>query len=349
MKLVRFGLLTGTCVAAALLSFGAAAARDLTAVSWGGATQAAQHKLYFEPFANQSGKPVLEESWDGGFGVIQSKVQAGAANWDVVQVEADELALGCADGLYEKLDWDKLGGRDKFIDGASSDCGVGTYVWSMALAYDASKIKDGPQTWADFWNLEKFPGKRSLRKGAKYNLEYALIADGVPVDQVYDVLSTPEGVDRAFAKLSEIKSSIVWWESGAQPGQLLASGEITMAAAYNARITALNRSEKRNLRVVWPGSIHAIDSWVILKDSPNAAAAMDLIAFASTAENQAKLPAELAYGLTNKDANASVPKDLAVDLPTYPDNQKQALPLNVDFWTDNAEALNERFNAWLAQ
>jgi putative spermidine/putrescine transport system substrate-binding protein len=133
------------------------------------------------------------------------------------------------------------------------------------------------------------------------------------------------------------------------PGQLLASGEITMAAAYNARITALNRSEKRNLRVVWPGSIHAIDSWVILKDSPNAAAAMDLIAFASTAENQAKLPAELAYGLTNKDANASVPKDLAVDLPTYPDNQKQALPLNVDFWTDNAEALNERFNAWLAQ
>jgi putative spermidine/putrescine transport system substrate-binding protein len=336
-------------MATSVLLTSGAWARDLTVVSWGGATQAAQHDLYFVPFSKALGKPVLEESWDGGFGVIQSKVRAGSANWDVVQVEADELALGCADGLYEKLDWAELGGRDTFIDGAASDCGVGTYVWSTALAYDGSKIEKGPASWADFWDLETFPGKRALRKGPKYNLEFALIADGVPADEVYEVLSTPEGVDRAFAKLSEIKPSLIWWESGAQPGQLIASGEVAMASAYNARITALNRNDGRKLKVVWPGSLYAIDSWVILKGSPNAKDAMDLIAFASTAENQAKQPAVLAYGLTNKAAGSAIPADLAKELPTDPANMANALALDVDFWTDNSEALNQRFNAWLAQ
>ncbi len=144
---------------------------------------------------------MLDESWDGGYGVVQAKVKAGKPNWDVVQVEAEELALGCADGLYEKIDWDKVGGKDKFLDSAVNDCGVGAIVWSTAIAYNADKLKDGPQSWADFWDVKKFPGKRSLRKGAKYTLEFALLADGVSKDEVYDVLSTPEGVDRAFKNL----------------------------------------------------------------------------------------------------------------------------------------------------
>jgi putative spermidine/putrescine transport system substrate-binding protein len=331
------------------LGLASAQARDLTVVSWGGNYQDAQREIYFKPFAELSGKPVLDESWDGGYGVIAAKVKAGQPNWDVVQVEAEELALGCADGMYEQLDWDKLGGKDLYLPSAVSDCGVGAIVWTTALAYDGDKLKEAPTSWADFWNVEKFPGKRGLRKGAKYALEFALLADGVKAEELYDVLGTPEGVDRAFKKLDEIKPHMIWWESGAQPLQLLSSGEVVMTAAYNGRISGINKTEGKNFKVVWPGSIYAVDSWVILKDAENAGAGMDFIAFASKAENQAKLPPFVAYGLPNKDAASMVPADLQSELPTDPKNLEGAVSLDVDFWIDNSEALTERFNAWLAQ
>lgn len=326
-----------------------AQARDLTVVSWGGNYQDAQKKIYFEPFAKETGKPLLDESWDGGYGVLQAKVKAGTPNWDAVQVEAEELELGCADGIYEKIDWSKLGGKEAFLPAAVSDCGVGAIVWSTGIAYDGAKLKDGPKSWADFWDLEKFPGKRGLRKGVKMALEFALMADGVPAADVYKTLGTPEGVDRAFHKLDQIKSNIVWWEAGAQPLQLLSSGEVVMTAAYNGRITGINRSEGKEFGFVFPGSVYAVDSWVVLKDSPNKDAAMDFIAFASKPENQSKLPEYIAYGLPNLEAAKQVPEKYQTELPTTPANLEGALPLDANFWTDNSEALTQRFNAWLAQ
>lgn len=326
-----------------------AAARDLTVVSWGGNYQDAQRKIYFKPFSEKTGKPVLDESWDGGIGVIQAKVKAGTPNWDAVQVEAEELAIGCADGLYEKLDWSKLGGKDKFLDSAVSDCGVGAIVWSTLLSYDSEKLKTAPTSWADFWDTKTFPGKRSLRRGPKYALEFALMADGVAPKEVYKVLRSKDGVDRAFKKLDEIKGDMIWWESGAQPLQLLKSGQVVMTAAYNGRISGINKTEGTKFKTVWPGSIYAVDSWVILKGSPNKDAAMDFIAFASLPENQSKLPQDIAYGLPNKAAAAAVPKELAVDLPTYEANLSDAIPVDVDFWNDNIEELTKRFNAWLGK
>jgi putative spermidine/putrescine transport system substrate-binding protein len=339
------------CVSALLIGWSVQAvqARDLTVVSWGGNYQDAQRKIYFEPFSKKIGKPVLEESWDGGIGVLAAKVKAGTPNWDVVQVEAEELALGCADGFYEKIDWNKLGGKDKFLPAAVDDCGVGAIVWSTALSYDANRLKEAPKSWADFWDVNKFPGKRGLRRGPKYALEFALMADGVPPTDVYKVLATSEGIDRAFKKLDQLKPHIVWWESGAQPLQLLASGEVVMTSAYNGRISGINKTEGKNFKVVWPGSLYAIDSWVILKDSPNKDQAMDFIAFASQAENQVKLPEFIAYGLPSKEAAAKVSADLQKDLPTAPENLSNSAALDADFWIDNIEELNKRFNAWLAQ
>ena len=340
---------TAALGAAMLLAGGTAGARDLTVVSWGGTYQDAQREIYFEPFSEAIGAPVLDESWDGGIGVIAAKTQAGTPNWDVVQVESEELELGCFDGMYETIDWDALGGRDKFIDAAVSDCGVGAIVWTTGLSFDADRLETAPTSWADFWDLEAFPGQRGFRRGPKYSMEFALMADGVAPEEVYDVLSTPEGVDRAFAKLDEIKDDIVWWESGAQPLQLLASGEVVMTTAYNGRITGINQTEGTNFEVVWPGSIYAVDSWVILKDSPNAEAAMEFIAFASAPENQSKLPEHVAYGLPNKEAAAMVPEDIQAELPTAPENLEGAIALDAAFWTDNVEDLTRRFDAWLAQ
>jgi putative spermidine/putrescine transport system substrate-binding protein len=350
MSGMRISTIVG-CLSVAIAgwSIQAAQARDLTVVSWGGSYQDAQRKIYFEPFAKKSGKPLLEESWDGGIGVIAAKVKAGTPNWDVVQVEAEELALGCADGFYEKIDWSKVGGKDKFLPAAVSDCGVGAIVWSTAVSYDANRLKEAPKSWADFWDVAKFPGKRGLRRGPKYALEFALMADGVKPADVYKVLGTPEGVDRAFKKLDQLKPHIVWWEAGAQPLQLLASGEVVMTSAYNGRVSGINKTEGRNFKVVWPGSLYAIDSWVILKNSPNKDAGMDFITFASAPENQVKLPDYIAYGLPNKEAASRVAPELQKDLPTTPENLSGAAVLDTDFWVDNIEELNKRFNAWLAQ
>ena len=332
-----------------MMAGGTASARDLTVVSWGGNYQDAQKKIYFEPFSKKIGKPVLDESWDGGIGVIAAKVKAGVPNWDVVQVETEELELGCADGFYEKIDWSKLGGKDKFLPAAVSDCGVGAIVWSTMLSYDANRLKTPPTSWADFWDVKKFPGKRGFRRGPKYSLEFALMADGVKPEEVYKVLGTPEGVDRAFKKLDELKPHIVWWEAGAQPLSLLASGEVVMSTAYNGRLAGINKTEGKNFQGVWPGSIYAIDSWVILKDSPNAKEAMDFIAFASEPANQSKLPDYIAYGLPNKEAAAMVPAALQKDLPTTQANLTGAIALDGAFWVDNVEELTKRFNAWLAK
>lgn len=345
----RFSTLAGAVALGLALAAGPAAARDLTVVSWGGNYQDAQREIYFKPFAEKTGKPLLEESWDGGYGVIAAKMETRPANWDVVQVEAEELALGCADGLYETIDWSKLGGEDAFIPSAVSECGVGAIVWTTGLSYDGDKMQTAPASWADFWDTQKFPGKRGLRRGPKYALEFALMADGVAPKEVYDVLRTPEGVDRAFAKLDELKSDIVWWEAGAQPIQLLASGEVVMTSAYNGRLTGINRTEKRNLKIVWPGSIYAVDSWVVLKDSPNKDAAFDFIAFASAPENQSKLPEYIAYGLPNIEAGKLIDAAQAAELPTAPENLESSISLDTDFWIDNIEELNTRFNAWLAQ
>jgi putative spermidine/putrescine transport system substrate-binding protein len=340
----------GVATAALLgLSAGSAPAADLTVTSFGGTYQDAQREVYFEPFKQATGLDLVEDVWNGGVGAIRAKVEGGGEEWDVVQVEAEELVIGCEEGLYELIDWDALGGKDQFIDAAVDDCGVGTIVWSTVLAYDADKITDDPpQSWADFWDTEKYPGKRGLRRHAKYTLEFALMADGVPPDQVYETLRTEEGVDRAFAKLDEIKDDIIWWEAGAQAPQLLASGEVIMTNAYNGRISAANE-EGRNFKVVWPGSIYAVDSWVVLSGTPHQDAALQFIVFASAPERQKDLPNAIAYGVTHKGAAEQIDKEVLADLPTAPDNLAVAIELDTEFWVENVERLTERFTAWAAQ
>ncbi len=343
----KTNLLLGAALLGAMA--GGAEARDLTVTSWGGNYQDAQREVYFEPFSKKTGTKLVEDSWNGGVGALRAKVEGGNSNWDVVQVEAEELALGCEEGLFEQLDWSALGGKDKFIPAAVHECGVGAIVWTTLLTYDGARLKDGPKSWADFWNTEKFPGKRALRRGPKYTLEFALMADGVEPSQVYQTLGTDAGIERAFKKLDQLKSSLVWWEAGAQPQQLLASGEVVMTSAYNARIAAANKSDNRDFKIVWPGGVYAVDSWVILRDSPNKTSGMDLIAFMSDPNNQKNLPPKVPYGVTHKDATALIDPAVLPNMPTEPGNLAAGLELNTEFWVANIERLTERFNAWVGQ
>lgn len=343
---MKHGASLAIAAALAVGAAGAVHARDLTVVSWGGAYQEAQDEIYFEPFKEKAGIAMLEESWDGGIGVLRAQVEGGNATWDVVQVESEELALGCDEGILEELDYSRIGGEDRYMEQAVHPCGVGTIVWSFVIAYDGDVLTDPPTSPADFFDTETYPGKRGLRQGPKSTLEFALLADGVAPEEVYDALATDEGVDRAFAKLDTIKDDIVWWTSGAQPPQLLASGEVVMTSVYNGRIDAANKEDDRNFGIVWDGSLYTIDSWVILRGSPNMDAAYEFIEFAGRAENQAKLPLAIAYGVTNPEATAQIPDERLADLPNSDENIANAVQISDEFWIENIDSLTERFNAW---
>ena len=247
-----------------------------------------------------------------------------------------------------------LGSRDEYIPAAVNDCGVGTEVWSQGLAYDGDHYKNGsaPHSWADFWNVKQYPGKRGMRKTAKYTLEYALMADGVKPQDVYNVLSTPDGVDRAFRKLDELKPDIVWWGALSQVPGMLHSGELAMAVATPARLVTLNRQSGTNFKFVWDGSLYAVDFWTILKNSPNKDEAMRFIQYMSEPQRQKLLPALIPEGSTNKQAIqeiATEEPDIAKDLPTYGPNMAGAAPVDAKFWVEHGDALTKRFNAWASQ
>ena len=344
--MTRLTRATALLVAATALSGNAALARDLTVVSFGGALQDAQREALFKPYIAQFG-PLTDEAYNGELAKIKAMVEAGDVTWDVVQMEAPELENACSDGTVERLDWDKLGGTKDIIPAAvMGDCGLGSILYSVVLAYDHAKLgEDGPTTWADFWNTEKWPGKRGLRKSAKFTLEIALLADGVAPDQVYEVLGTPEGVERAFAKLNEIKGSIQWWESGAQPPQWLAAGDVVMSSAYNGRVSTAIK-EGQDFRIVWDGQVYTVDGWAIIKGTPNLDSAYDFLKITADPKNQAVLSTAIPYGTSNVNAPSLVSPEVLAWLPTAPDNMKGAVHQDDSFWIDNIEELNERFNNW---
>ena len=252
--------------------------------------------------------------------------------------------------MFETLDQatlEKLGKKENYVPGAIQTCGVGFFVWSTVLAYNADKLKSAPTGWADFWNTEKFPGKRGLRKGAKYTLEFALMADGVAPKDVYKVLASKDGQDRAFKMLDKLKPSIQWWEAGAQPPQFLQSGDVVMSSAYNGRIAAVQKES--NLKVVWTGGVYDFDSWAIPKGAKNAEEAKKFIAYTLKPEQQKTYSENIAYGPANTQAVSLLTADNQKNMPTTPENIKDQVQLSVSFWTDNGESLEQRFNAWAAK
>jgi len=338
-------VLVATALAASV-AFPAAAA-DLTVVNFGGANANAQKKAFYEPFEKQ-GTKIVPVEYNGEQAKIKAMVETKKVTWDVVEVESPDITRGCDEGLFETLDYAKIAPKGDFLPAAVNACGVGIFVWSTVMAYDGDKLKSGPVTWADFWDTKKFPGKRGMRKGARYNLEFALMADGVKSADVYKVLATKEGSDRAFKKLTELKPSIQWWEAGAQPPQFLVAGDVAMTTAFNGRIDAANR-EGKNLKITWTGGIYDLDYWTIPKGTPNKDAALKFIAFASTPDAQAEYARNIAYGPTNKNALAKLDAKTLANLPTSPANSKDALQFNLKFWADQGEELEKRFAVWAAQ
>jgi putative spermidine/putrescine transport system substrate-binding protein len=353
----KFTLL-GLLLCGASLQIGAAKADQVTVVSWGGQVTTALTNAIYKPFTQKTGITVNSEDYDGGLAKLRAMHESGDVSWDVMDMESQDAELACQDGLVVPIDPSKdidagpngASAQDDFGAAGLKKCGVGFDVWSYILAYDASKFPgDKPSSPADFFDLKKFPGKRGLSKRPNAILEWALMADGVPSDQVYKVLSTPEGVDRAFKKLDTIKDNVVFWDAGAEPPQMLASGTVTMTTAYNGRIYSAVQDTKKPLEIIWDGQIMNLDYLVVTKGSKNQDAAMKFLRFASSAEPEGKISQGIPYGPVRKSAIDFVDKGILGQLPTAPQNAKDSIVVDTDWWSDHADEMNERYAAWMAQ
>lgn len=325
----------------------AASADALTVVSWGGATQDAHRNAFFSPFAEENGIQLTEDSWSGEIARLQAMAGKGTPAWDVVQVSGATEALGCEEGLLERLPADLIQNEDDFIRDAIHPCGIGSSVGSMLIAFDPEKFPNKkPSRLEDFWDLANFPGPRGMRKAPGYNLEWALVADGVEPADVYEVLATEEGVDRAFRKLDEIRPAVkVWWQAYPQSIEILISGEVVMTPAPNGRVSAAMRQDGHNLGLVWDGQAQNMDYWAIVKGSANRKAAEKFIVFASRKERMKTFVEQILYGPTLKTVPDELPADVRALLPTAAENMQRAFFVDSDFWATHGEKLEARFAA----
>lgn len=325
------------------------AAETITIPNFGGAFEVAASKAWFEPFTAATGIRIAKEEYDGGLAKLRAMVSAKDTIWDVIDLESDDAILGCDEGLLEKLPPAVVKDRSDFIPGAVLPCAVSSMVWSTVYAYDTTKFKTPPTTIADFFDLQKFPGKRGVRKSPKAILEWALMADGVAPKDVYKVLATPAGQDRAFKKLGTIKGSIVWWEAGAQAPQLLADGAVTMTMAYNGRIYDAQFNDKKPFKIVWDGQVYDFEYWGIATGTKHKEAAEKFVVFATAPARIADLSRYIPYAPPRKSAIAKIDPKMLPNLPTAPANFGDGLQIDPSFWADNLDVINKRFQGWLAE
>ena len=327
-----------------------APAQTLTVSSWGGLYGESQRKAYFEPFTAATGIRVIEDHWGGDIEKIRAMVAAGRYSSHVLDAESSDVVQGCTERILEPIDYAKLGlSPQDMRPGAAHPCGAGNVAWSMVLVFDHARLSGGgPEGWVDFFDLARFPGGRGLRRGPLGNLEIALMADGVAPEDVYALLRTPAGSDRAFAKLAALAPHVTWWEAGRQPARLLADGDAAMSSAWNGRMQQAIAVERRPFTIVWRGQILDYGYWVIPKDHPRADLAHRFIAFALRPDRQAEQVRHIPYGPSRRTALDHVEPGLASRLPTAPENLERWLELDAGFWIEHREALERRLASLLA-
>jgi putative spermidine/putrescine transport system substrate-binding protein len=362
-KIIKNLVLSITGIAIAGMASSAQAV-DLNVVSWGGAYTASQMNAYHKPYMEANPSVKLNSiDYSGGLAEMRAQTEAGNVTWDLVDVTLSDAITGCDEGLFRPIEIDKemAAGADgtpaskDFLEGTLlSECFVPQIIYSTAFAYrsDAWGGKK-PTKMSDVFDLKNFPGKRALQKKAINNLEWALIADGVPSAKVYDVLDTDKGKDRAFAKLATIKDDVIWWTEGAVPPQLMADGEAVFGTGYNGRWFSAIAEEKQPFSMLWDGQVLDIDGWAVSAKGKNIDAVMKFVKYATDTQRLADQAKYISYGPARKSSGPLVSKhatlgiDMAPHMPTaYSD---QGFLTNFAWWADNGDEMNERFAAWLLQ
>lgn len=357
MQRIRFRLATLFpslgLVLFALLASPVSAEQELNVVSWDGAYVKSQMLGFIFPYEEETGVRVNVLQYAGGIDEIRQQVRAWNVHWDVVDLELFDAIRACEEGLLLEIDPsglppapDGTSATEDFISSSLTPCGVGNMVSATVVSYNRERLDEPPTSIRDFFDLQQYPGRRGLRRTPQGNLEWALIADGVARDDIYDVLSTEKGLDRAFQVLSRIKPYIQWWRTGEEAVRMLETDQVVMSSVYSGRIkSAVERGEP--LEILWDHQIWLFDVWGIPKHGRNTELALDFVRFATSTRSLARQAAYIPYGPVRRSSMERVPEAIRPMLPTADHNMATAIQLDAHWWSDNLERVQQRFNNWL--
>ncbi len=354
-KPLRSSLLAASLAASTMLASGPVSADPVTVVSWGGSYGAAQDAALFTDASRNSGIEIIRES-----GASMSKtclqVESGSVTWDLVVTGSGGSASAAAKGCLEKIDYSVVD-VSSFYPNLYTDYCVGADVFATVMSWNTDKYGEpgspgAPKSWADFWDVKKYPGTRAYRaNNVDGALEPALMADGVPADKVYEVLSSKGGIDRAINKLRELKPHIaVFWGSGAQQAQLMKDAEVDMATGWNGRF---DNAKKDGAKVgyTFNQALLDYDCFAMPKGAPNKDMAMKFLNEISKPEYQANLPFHITYGPTNKKAYdvTTAPKELIESLPSHPKNVPLMLPISLAWYAEHRTEALEKYMEFMSE
>jgi len=370
MKKTTALLATSSLCVAGMAFAGGHMASDMTLVSWGGAYQESQQKAYVEPYLamNEGVSAVWDESSAEAVAKLRAMNEAGNITWDLVDVVAADAIRLCDEGLAMEIDHDELlapapdgtDASDDFGDLIVSDCYIPQIVYSTTFGYRTDMVPEGVDAPSDVcavFDLETYPGQRALERRPINNMEWALYCDGVAKDEIYDVLETPEGQDRALAKLDTIKDEVVWWTAGADTPQLLADGEIFMGSTYNGRLFSVIEEQDQPVGMMWDMQVFDLDGWIIPEglSEERLARVKDFVRFATDTQRLADQAKYISYGPARASSaplvstHATLGIEMGPHMPTDPDNAANTLLYNYEFWADYRDDIDAKFQAWLAQ
>ena len=369
MKLNRILMTTGAAALVAPAVLAQDMADSMTLVSWGGAYQASQVNAYAEPYKEMN--PEVSVTWDESspeaVAKLRAQNEAGNIAWDLVDVVAADAMRLCDEGLAMEVDHDDLlkpapdgtDASDDFGDLIVSDCFIPQIVYSTTLAYrnDVEEWSSEPTDVCALFDTETFHGTRTLERRPINNLEWALYCDGVAKEDIYEVLETEEGQDRAFAKLDTIKDQTIWWSAAAEPPQLLADGEAVLGSSYNGRWFSAIEEQDQPISMLWDMQVFDLDGWIIPEGLPEErlARVKDFVRYATDTQRLADQAKWISYGPARASSaplvstHAELGIEMAPHMPTDPANAENTLLYNYEWWADYRDDLDARFQAWLAQ
>lgn len=312
---------------------------DWSATTGTGYTPTNNTYLY-EPCAEELGVTVeVDNPID--YSKIRTAIESGNVPWDLMNVQND---FGSSPDELEAIDY-SIVDRDRFSGDYAQDYRVGSDVQATAVAYNSDLFPSGFDSFADFFDTETYPGKRAVPKSLFAGLiEAALIADGVPKDEIYS-MPLDETLDRAFAKLDTIKDDLVFWETGADSQSKLSSGEAVAGLVWVNRADDAVKNDGAPLEVVKSEWIQTDDYWVIPKGAPNAELAQKFINCITDPEKQVQWANHIVFGPTTTEALESPELEANPNRPTsYMEGQ---VKVDDDWWTENYKAIAERYNSWM--
>ena len=333
----------------------------LTVATWSGPYSRAQANAMFRTYGEAKSYDVRIALYDGGLNELQQMVRSGRYDWDVMDFELPDAIAACRLGLLEHIDAASLPpGADgspaakDFVKNAVGPCWVGSVVYSQIIAYAPHRYGEArPQTAADFFDLKRFPGPRALRRGAKFNLELALLADGMKPADIYDALLTPVGIDRALAKLSTIKGSLIWWNNSTDAIAMLNDGRAAFATVLDGDVYDAAQHH-RDVGVIWDDQLYELDVFGVPKGNPRKDVAMDFVRFATAPQQLAGVASWVPYGPARRSAlpligkNPELGTDMTPYLPTVPAHFATAFAVDDEWWQLHGADIDPRWDMWVA-